>query len=276
MSEISTLDGREIHRSEPRTLALDIGGSGVKSIVLDIAGEPLCERVRLPTPRPATPDSVLETIAALADQMPPFDRVSVGFPGVVRAGVTVTAPNLDPSWRGTRLAELVTQLLKRPARAANDADVQGFGTIDGEGVELVLTLGTGLGSALFIDGILVPNLELGHHPFRHDKTNEQHLGQAAMTANGDAAWRAALHDAVELLRNTFSFDRLFLGGGNARLLADEPLPADVRLTRNIAGLLGGIALWNDVQGTTLSRAPHAVGAHSFLTPGAGAALAGPT
>lgn len=261
---------------EPRTLAIDIGGSGIKSIVLDMAGDPISQRVKAPTPRPATPDNVLGVVVELAAQQPPFDRVSVGFPGVVRGGVTLTAPNLDPSWRHVRLAERVQELLGRPTRAANDADIQGFGAIDGRGVELVLTLGTGLGSALFIDGILAPNLELGHHPFRRDLTYEQHLGKAALEAHGMPAWRLALADAIGLLRQTFNFDRLYLGGGNARFLEDENLGDDVGIVPNIAGLLGGIALWSGVDGTTLSRAPHAPGAHSVYSLTVIRDLSGPT
>lgn len=222
------------------TLAIDIGGTGLKLAVLDAQGSPVGDAVTVPTPRPAVPDAVL---AALIGARPAqrFDRVSCGFPGIVVGGVPQNAPNLDPSWAGFPLADVLSAKFGAPARVANDADVQGFGAMEGRGVELVLTLGTGLGSALFVDGRLVPNLELGHHPLRGDRTYEQLLGKAALEADGQDVWRARVDDAVRTTRALFSFRKLFLGGGNARLLTD--LPPDVVAVDNKAGLLGGIALW---------------------------------
>ena len=247
----------------PRTLAVDVGGTGIKVLVLDEAGEALSERDRAPTPRPALPDAVIDTIVGLASRHQ-FDRVAVGFPGVVRQGVTITAPNLHPDWCGFPFAASLAGRLGRPVRVANDADVQGFGAIRGSGLEMVLTLGTGMGSALFVDGILVPNLELAHHPFAEGKTYEQWLGQLSLERIGTDAWLAWLHKAIDQIRNTFNFDVLYLGGGNARLLEPATMPADVRVVQNIAGLLGGIALWTDMYGTKLVRAPHSEGAFSSL------------
>lgn len=248
----------------PQTLAVDIGGTGIKALVLDGTGNPVTERVREPTPRPAVPEAVLEVIASLAARHPVFDRISVGFPGVVQKGVTKTAPNLHPDWQGFPLERALEARLGRDARVANDADVQGFAAISGNGLEMVITLGTGMGSALFVDGILVPNLELAHHPFARDKTYEEWLGDASLRALGVDAWKDWLAQAVDLMRRIFNFDALFLGGGNARLLDPTALPADVKIVENIAGLLGGIALWTGIQGTTLVRAPQSVGAHCIL------------
>lgn len=222
------------------TLAIDIGGTGLKLALLDEAGRPVGESVTVPTPRPATPAAVVDALIAAAP--PGFQRVSCGFPGVVVDGVTLNAPNLDPSWAGFPLAAELERRTQAPARVANDADVQGFGAIEGHGVELVLTLGTGLGAALFVDGRLVPNLELGHHPFRGDRTYEQLLGKAALEADGFPVWRTRLDDAIRTTRALFNFRRLYLGGGHARLLGDG-LPEDVRVVDNSAGLTGGIALW---------------------------------
>lgn len=246
-----------------RTLAVDIGGTGIKALVLDDQGSPISSRERLPTPRPATPPAVLEVIAELASGQPDYDRVAVGFPGVVMQGVTLTAPNLHPDWHGFPLERELSARLGRPVRVANDADVQGFGAIGGEGLEMVLTLGTGLGSALFIDGILVPNLELAHHPFAENRTYEQWLGQKALDELGDERWKATLHEAIDLIRRIFNFNVLYLGGGNAQLDAAE-MPDDVRLVPNIAGLLGGIALWTEMHGTSLVRAPHSTGAYCAI------------
>lgn len=225
-----------------RTLAIDIGGTGIKAIVLDDKGRPITERGRIVTPRPATPQAVLETIAELAKGQGAFDRVSIGFPGVIRKGVTATAPNLDPSWKGFDLVHQVEQWLGRPVRAANDADVQGFGAIQGEGVELVVTLGTGFGSALFVDGRLVPNLEIAHHPFRSKKTYEQELGDVVLKEIGKKKWNKRLEDAIQSLEALFNYDRLYIGGGNAKKVTLE-LQENVTLISNVAGLLGGIAFW---------------------------------
>lgn len=225
-----------------RTLAVDIGGTGIKAIVLDETGHPVTERGRIVTPKPATPQAVLDVIGELAKGQGMFDRVSIGFPGVIRKGVTSTAPNLDPSWKGFDLVGHVQQWLKKPVRAANDADVQGFGAIQGNGVELVVTLGTGFGSALFVDGRLVPNLEIAHHPFRGKKTYEQELGDVVLKKIGKKKWNKRVEFAIHSLEALFNYDRLYIGGGNAKKVAFE-LPENVTLISNVAGLLGGIAFW---------------------------------
>jgi polyphosphate glucokinase len=226
-----------------QTLAVDIGGSGIKVMVLDLAGNPLTERDRLPTPQPALPTPVLEIIANLAAEKA-YDRVSVGFPGVVRNGITETAANLTPEWIGFNLATALSDRLGKPTRVINDADMQGLGAVDGAGVELVITLGTGVGSALFLDGKLVPNLELGHHPFRKGETYEQQLGRAAMDQFGKKRWNERLEKALLVLQKVYNYDTLYLGGGNAKLIT-AAVPANVKIVPNVAGLLGGIALWKD-------------------------------
>ncbi|MFB2771400.1 ROK family protein [Pelatocladus sp. BLCC-F211] len=227
-----------------RTLSVDIGGSGVKVLVLDITGNPLTKRSRLETPQPAKPLSVIHAIATLASTQGEFDRVSVGFPGVVRNGVTQTAVNLDPDWVGFDLAGVLSERLGKPVRVINDADMQGLGAIQGKGVEMVITLGTGFGSALFVDGKLVPNLEMGHHPFRKGETYEQQLGRAALEKVGDDKWNRRLLKAIGLLQHLFNYDYLYIGGGEATRIKIQ-LPTNVKIIPNITGLLGGIALWRD-------------------------------
>ncbi len=224
------------------TLAVDIGGSGIKALLLDEAGQPLSTRGRVETPKPATPKAMIAVIADLAKAKGPFDRVSVGFPGVVRNGVTVTAPNLDQAWQGYKLAASLKRILGKPVRVANDADVQGFGAIAGRGVEVVMTLGTGMGSALFVDGRLVPNLELAHHPFRKGMTYEEQLGNMALKKAGKEKWNSRLDKAIHALDALFNYDVLYIGGGNTKHIA-IPLPSNVKIVPNVAGLLGGIALW---------------------------------
>lgn len=228
--------------ARPRTLAVDIGGTGLKTIVLDAAGKPLTERLRVDTPRPATPKAILAALVGMARQQGGFERVSVGFPGVVRRGVTETAFNLDPRWVGTDLRSALAKALGKPVRSANDADVQGLGVIRGEGVELVITLGTGFGSSLFVDGHLVPNVQLAHHAGWGRKTYEEELGAKALEKAGKKKWNRRLGKAIASLDALFNFDRLYIGGGNAKKVTLD-LPPKVKLVSNLAGLTGGIALW---------------------------------
>ena len=230
--------------SSMRTLAVDIGGSGVKVMVLDETGNPLTDRLRVPTPQPPKPNAVLDAIVGLATDAGEFDRASVGFPGVVRNGITYTAVNLDPDWMGFDLASALQTRLNKPIRVANDADIQGCGAISGKGVELVVTLGTGFGSALFIDGKLVPNLEMGHHPFRKKETYEEQLGRAALDKEGKKEWNQRLEKAIATLEKLFNYDVLYIGGGETKKIKFE-LPSNVKIVPNVSGLLGGIALWNN-------------------------------
>ena len=234
-------------RSSPRTLAVDIGGSGIKTIVLDAAGRPVTDRQRVDTPSPATPAAVLGAITGLARSQGRFDRVSVGFPGVVRRGVTGTAFNLGPGWVGYDLDRALTTALGRPVRCCNDADVQGLGVVKGRGIELVITLGTGFGSSLFLEGRLVPNLQLGHHAAWKNKTYEDELGLKALKKAGKKKWNRRLRKAIETLEALFNFDVLYIGGGNARLVEGK-LPPRAKIVSNDAGLLGGIALWHGKEG----------------------------
>jgi polyphosphate glucokinase len=225
-----------------KTLCIDIGGTGIKAIVLDAKAKPISERLRAVTPQPATPAAVLKVIVSLVKQQPAFDRVSVGFPGVVRKGVTETAFNLHPRWVGVNLARELQKRFHKPARVCNDADVQGFGIIKSKGEEMVITLGTGMGCALFINGVLVPNIELGHHPFYKGKSYEDLLGNHGLKKHGKKKWNKILRKAITEMEHLFNYDHLYIGGGNARKI-DGPLPPRVSVAPNIAGLLGGIKLW---------------------------------
>ncbi len=226
------------------TLAVDIGGSGVKVMVLNEDGTPRTERSRVETPQPPKPEPIIAALATLAAGQGKFDRVSVGFPGVVQNGIIKTAVNLDPEWINFDLATSLWQKLDKPVRVANDADIQGFGAISGHGVELVVTLGTGFGSALFVNGQLVPNLELGHHEFRKGQTYEEQLGRAALDDLGKKKWNERLGKAIASLEHLFNYDRLYIGGGNTDRIAIN-LPPNVEIVPNVTGLLGGIALWRN-------------------------------
>ena len=225
-----------------KTLAIDIGGSGVKALLLDQQGEPLGERDRIKTPKPATPEAVMAVLEELAKNQSDFDRVSVGFPGIVRKGVIYTAVNLHPDWKEYDLATQLEKIVGKPVRVANDADLQGMGAISGQGVEMVITLGTGFGTALFTEGQLVPNIEIAHHRFRKGETYEEQLGRAALKKIGSKTWNSRLLKAINSLSRVLNYDQLYLGGGEIKHIEVE-LPENVTIVSNTLGLLGGIKLW---------------------------------
>lgn len=227
-----------------KTLAVDIGGSGIKALVIDDVGQPLGERDRIKTPKPATPEAVVNVVEQLASQKANagYDRVSVGFPGVVRRGVIYTAVNLHETWVEYNLAGQLSARLGKPVRVINDADMQGLGAVSGVGVEMVITLGTGFGTALFVEGHLVPNLEFGHQRFRKGQTYEEQLGRAALKKVGREIWNKRLAKAIDALSRGFNYDRLYLGGGEVKQIEIE-LPENVTVVPNVLGLMGGIKLW---------------------------------
>lgn len=230
--------------THPVTLAIDIGGTGLKMMALDNDAKPMTKRVRSETPIKPTPARVLEVLESLQSQIPDYDRISVGFPGVIKDGHTLTAANLHPEWVNFDLQGELEKRWKKPVRVANDAAVQGYGAMQGHGVELVITLGTGMGSALFTRGRLCPGLELGHHPFRKGKSYEDYFGRHGLKEIGPKKWNKLLEKAITQTAHTFNWDKLYIGGGNAKLVTFA-LPLNVSLVSNQDGLLGGIKLWGD-------------------------------
>ncbi len=226
-----------------RTLCIDVGGTGIKGTVLGAGGAPLAERRRIPTPRPASPAAVYATIEEIARGGPEFDRVACGFPGVVVEGIVHTAPNLDGDWTGSPAALELERRLGAPARVANDADVHGLAVVEGKGVELVLTLGTGMGSGLYVEGACAWNLELGHHTFNGTESYEDRVDEAARKRIGTKKWRRRVSAVIEALAPIFNYRVLYLGGGNAERLDRRELPPNVVLVDNAAGMLGGLRLW---------------------------------
>ena len=246
-AKVSTLKIKPAAAKSPITLAVDIGGTGIKAAALDQNGKMVSERQKIKTPKNATPKKVLATIAKLAKMVGEGDRVSAGFPGVVKDGLVYTAPNLGKGWKNYPLERALKEKLRKPARVANDADVQGLGCVSGKGDELVITLGTGFGSVLFVNGHRI-HLELGHHPFRNGKTYEDELGIKALKRKGKRKWNRILRQAIDELARTFNFDRLYIGGGNAAQI-DFKLPPNVKTVSNTEGLLGGIKLWQNQTST---------------------------
>jgi len=215
----------------------------LKAMLLDPAGKPVSERQRVVTPQVPAPEAVLAGLEELHKLLPHFDRVSVGFPGVIKRGITLTAANLHPGWVGFQLQKELEKRWKKPARVANDAAVQGYGAIKGDGVELTLTLGTGMGSALFTDGRLCPGLELGHHPWRK-KTYEDYIGRRGLDKYGKKEWNLLLQDAIVQTSALFNWDHLYLGGGNTKKINFVP-GENVSIVPNETGLLGGVKLWRE-------------------------------
>jgi len=202
-------------------------------------------RLRVDTPVGQSPRQLVQALVRLVAPLRGYDRVAVGFPGVVRRGRVFTAVNLrHESWKGFDLGHALAQALGKPVRVANDADMQGLAAIKGKGVEVVITLGTGFGTGLYLDGRLAPHLELGHHPFRKGETYEEQLGNDALHRVGTRKWNRRLKKAIRTLRTLTTFDHLYIGGGNARNVRLE-LESDVSLIDNDAGLRGGAALWKD-------------------------------
>jgi polyphosphate glucokinase len=228
-----------------KTLAFDIGGSGLKASVLDEKGVMITERLRVDTPKPCPPGILLKKLEELTARLPSFDRVSVGFPGPVRKGRTLSCANLESDeWNGFDLQSAIAGQTGKPTIVINDADMQGLGAIKGEGVELVITLGTGIGSSLFEDGRLAPHIELAHIPFRKGETYEEQLGNRALKKVGKRVWNKRLAEAIEVLRTLTNFDKLYLGGGNAEDVTLK-LGPDVEIVSNTLGMRGGIWLWRD-------------------------------
>jgi polyphosphate glucokinase len=229
---------------KPLTLAIDIGATGLKAGVLDADAKLIVPHARVDTPKKGTPDQVLTALLGLIEPLGAFDRVSVGFPGVVRAGHVMTAPNLDnTAWNDYPLASVLTDRLGKPVRMLNDATVHGLGVISRSGLECVITLGTGLGFALFDNGRLTPHLELAHHPIRNDKDYDQYIGEAALEAIGRKRWNKRLSRALACIRNLTGYDVLYIGGGNARHIKFT-LDPNMRVVSNDAGITGGVRLWD--------------------------------
>ncbi|MEM5438246.1 ROK family protein [Paraburkholderia diazotrophica] len=242
MSKAKTAIGDE------RILAIDVGGTGLKAAVLDSSGGMKSERVRVPTPHPCTPQQLVDMLATLVQPLAHEHHpalMSIGFPGVVRDNRILTAPNIgDESWRGFPLAdELAARVGGMPVRMINDAEMQGLAAIEGHGIEFVLTLGTGAGTALFRDGELMPHLELAHHPVSKGRAYDQYIGNAAREKAGNKRWNRRVEKVIGILASLVNYDKLWIGGGNASRLTFE-LPANVAIVSNDAGIEGGAKLWH--------------------------------
>ncbi len=258
--EPGTADVRAVPE-HPFTLAVDIGGTGLKASVLDATGAMVADRVKIPTPYPLPPDKMVALLINLVAPLPKAERAAVGFPGMVRDGLILSAPHfvtvsgpgsavdrrLDQEWSRFDLAAALAEGIGIPTKVANDAGIQGAAVVDGKGLELVITLGTGFGTGLFYNGELMPHLEIAHQPFRKGETYDQQLGEATRKEIGEDRWNKRVTKAIAHMRALTLFDHLYIGGGNSRRVLRHNLPPDVTVVDNNAGILGGIRLWVPLQ-----------------------------
>ena len=205
-------------------LGIDIGGSGIKAAPVDVTtGKLLADRLKVDTPRPAVPDQVADQVRELTTAFNWSGQVGITFPGVVIDGVTRTAANLDPAWIGLNTAEFLAKAVGNPVRVLNDADAAGmaemtFGAGVGEqGTVLMLTFGTGIGSALFINGILVPNTEFGHIEVRGQDAEKRASERAKELHNMSwAKWAGHVEEYLQHIEAVLWPSLFIVGGGISR------------------------------------------------------------
>lgn len=246
---------------ESTTLSVDCGGGGIKASVLDAEGSIISRAVRTPTPYPLPPLTLVDTIAGLAEQLPQADRITVGMPGMIRHGVVVETPHyitkdgprskvlphLKEEWRRFDMRSAIEHRLERPTLVLNDAEVAGAGVVTGHGLEMIVTLGTGLGNAVFDNGVLSPHVEVSQGPVRWGLSYDDYIGEHERLRLGDTHWSRRVRRVVDALRPMYVWDRLYLGGGNSRRIVPRELAkmgGDVLVVPNEAGMTGGARCWN--------------------------------
>ncbi|GAA4253281.1 ROK family protein [Dactylosporangium darangshiense] len=242
------------------TLTIDCGGGGLKAAVVDDSDVLVGGPIRVPTPYPFPPERFVGALLDIAAELPGAERATVGLPGMIRHGVVVATPHyvtkagphtaVDPAlyaaWTGYDARAALNRAFARPTLVLNDAEVHGAALVVGTGLELVLTLGTGLGSALFDDGVLAPHLELSHGPIRRKRTYDTYIGEIRRRELGNARWSRRVRRVVDGLRPVFRWDRLYIGGGNSALIDADTvarLGEDVTIVPNTAGVVGGSRAW---------------------------------
>jgi len=243
--------------ADVRTLSIDIGGSGIKASVVNAQAMMVSDRVRVDTPYPCPPELLVETIVTLVRPLLDVNRVSVGFPGLVRHGHVIEVPSLTrlvyggerdqgmmDQWSGFDLGHALAQSFHLPTKIVNDADMQGCAVVQGQGMEFVMTLGTGVGTALFNDGALLPHLELSHGPFKGGQSFDIALGNAQRKDIGNERWAKRVRKAITAFDDMFFFDRIYVGGGNAKHLSPADIGGKGEIVPNTSGILGGVRVWD--------------------------------
>ncbi|HET9261179.1 MAG TPA: ROK family protein [Acidimicrobiia bacterium] len=234
-------------------LGIDVGGSGIKSALVDVAtGELVTERARLDTPQPATPEAVTDALAGMVQSFDYDGPIGVGFPSVIRNGTVDTANNIDPGWIGRKVTDIFEAATGRATTVINDADAAAlaevtFGAAAGvQGMVLMITFGTGIGSGLLVDGQLVPNLELGQIELDgHAPAESYFSAKARRRENLDwDQWGARANRYLRHVDFVFNPDRIVLGGGLTKHweffqhALDDALPVVPATMGNSAGLVG--------------------------------------
>ena len=259
-------------------LGVDIGGTGIKAAVVDLAtGKLLTDRIREATPQPATPEAVMRVVGDVTRQLEASGFLTsdlpggAGFPSVIRGGRALTATNLDSAWIGAPVQQLLEDALGRPMLVLNDADAAGVAELahgagkGHHGVILMLTIGTGIGSALFVNGELVPNLQLGHLEFHGHEAESRLSGAARLRRKiGWKAWAHEFDDFLGYLEKYLWPDLIILGGGVSKelpkyqkyLRSSTPLVAAAML--NTSGIVGAaMAGGNAARGAALKASGEA-------------------
>jgi polyphosphate glucokinase len=238
------------------TVGIDIGGTGIKGAPVDLdTGALTAERIRIPTPSPSTPDAVAAVVREVLDEINVPGPVGVTMPSVVTGGVIRTAANIDKSWIGMNVENLLVQVTGRAITVMNDADAAGvaemrYGAGAGRtGTVVMVTLGTGIGSAVFVNGILVPNTELGHIHLHHGEAED--WVAESVRERDDLSWKdyaSRLDDYLDLLQRLFWPALIIIGGGGSKK-ADKFLPLMNVTTevvpakmQNEAGIIGAAML----------------------------------
>ncbi|MGN6247431.1 MAG: ROK family protein [Ginsengibacter sp.] len=233
--------------TDEKILCIDIGGSHIKATIIDYSGEFLQKYEREKTPSPPFPEKVVSLILELASRFPHFDKITAGFPGYVKHGVIKTAPKLsNEMWKDFDLKHELESHLKKPALVINDADLQALSLAEGKGVEMLITLGTGFGSAIMQDGLLLPHLEMSQHPVTKKKNYNDYVGAAALEKIGKKKWNKRVKRVIEILKVVFNYDHLYISGGGAKLI-DFKLDDNVTIANNKEGIKGGMILWKQFE-----------------------------
>ncbi len=246
--------------SEEMTLAIDCGGGGIKASVLDSHGTMIASPLRTPTPYPLPPALLVQTAVDLAKQLPRANRVTMGMPGMILHGVVVATPHyitrsgprskilpeLVEEWRFFDMGRALGRALELPTKVLNDAEVAGAGVVTGTGLEMIITLGTGLGNAVFDGGVLAPHIEVSQGFVRWGLTYDDYIGEHERLRLGDTHWSRRVRRIVDGLRPMYLWDRLYLGGGNSKRITAAhraKLGEDVIIVPNDAGIIGGVRAW---------------------------------
>jgi polyphosphate glucokinase len=248
----------------PLTVCVDVGATSLKAGLVDVKGELAGDRVKLRTTWPMTPPKLVEEVARLVVRLPHADRLALGFPGPVVDGVVQSGANLErvrgpgsertealrDAWRGFELQRRLAATFELEARVANDADVAALACSRHKGLELTVTLGSGFGTGLTLDGVLQPHLELSQTRWSRRETLDDVLGEHARKRDGEAKWHARVIGALHLLADVVGFDQLHLSGGNSprvRLADLGELAVTTTTSGTRAGILGGVYLYGPLR-----------------------------